>query len=298
MTNDIAATPGGSSGLPGGGPEMPGGFSRRAVLGGLGGLGLASALSINAGRADSGGLFPAADDKDGWLRAWLRVQASLEEKDSPWWYMGRIYAQVGEERPNHILDLEGTEIYWPRPLGDGEYSISSRTLTFFKDPASGRMLEEFNNPYTGDALPVKPNILGGPDGARYTNEGMIFASHIDPSNELRRWNWDWKASGPHVWLMASRAMTRAPQPWLEAMTMFCRKEDFADPAIGSLRSSFSSTYFSPWMPWMGMQGQPGHLIWHSSGCKLNSVDEVSDAYRERAERLFPGKLTANPASFG
>ncbi len=277
---------------------MPYGLSRRAMLGGLGGLGLATALSIEAGAADSDGFFPAADDRKGWLRAWLRVQASLGEQDSPWWYMGRIYAQVGEQRPNHILNLEGTEIYWPRPLGNGEYSISSRTLTFFKDPATDEMLERFTNPYTGETLEVSANILGGPDGARYTNEGMIFADHIDPSGELRRWNWDWKASGPHVWLMASRGMSRAPQPWLEAMTMFCRREEFADSGIGSLRSSFSSTYFSPWLPWMGMQGQPGHLIWHSSGCKLGSVDEVSEAYRERADRLFPGQLTANPASFG
>ncbi len=272
-------------------------ISRRAMLGGLGGLGLGAALSIHSAPADSTGLFPAADDQEAWLKAWLRVQASLKEQDSPWSYMGRIYAQVGEEAPNHILDLEGTEIYWAAPLGNGEYSISSRTLTFFKDPASGAMLDEFTNPYTGETLPVQPNILGGRDGARYTKEGMVFAERIDPTGELRRWNWEWKDSGPHVWLMASRGMTQAPQPWLEAMTMFCRREDFADPEIVSLRSSFSSTYFSPWLRWMGMRGQPGHLIWHSSGCKLNSTDEVSDAYRERADRLFPGKLTANPASF-
>lgn len=281
------------------------GLSRRAILGGLGGLSLAGALSIEAGAADSSepftadssGLFPAADDRPGWLKAWLRVQASLDEQDSPWWYTGRIYAQVGEQRPNHILNLEGTEIYWPRELGNGAYSISSRTLTFFKDPATDEMLDEFTNPYTGETLEVSANILGGPDGARYTNEGMIFAKHIDPASELRRWNWNWTASGPHVWLMASRGMTHAPQPWLEAMTMFCRSEDFASSDIRSLRSSFSSTYFSPWLPWMGMQGQPGHLIWHSSGCKLNSVNDVSGAYLERAGRLFPGKLTANPASF-
>ncbi len=276
---------------------MPSGLSRRAMLAGLGGLGLAAALSIEARAANSGGLFPAADDKEGWLKAWLRIQASLSEQDSPWWYTGRIYAQVGDQRPNHILNLEGTEIYWPRAMENGEYSISSRTLTFFKDPGTDEMLEEFVNPYTGEALPVAANILGGPDGARYTEDGMIFAAHIDPAGELRRWNWDWKAAGPHVWLMASRAMAHAPQPWLEAMTMFCRREDFADPGIDSLRSNFSSTYFSPWLPWMGMKGQPGHLIWHSSGCKLSSMDEASEAYRERAERLFPGQLTANPNSF-
>jgi len=160
---------------------MPDGLSRRAMLAGLGGLGLSAALSIEARAASSGGLFPAADDKEGWLKAWLRVQASLSEQDSPWWYAGRIYAQVGDQRPNHILNLEGTEIYWPRALGNGEYSISSRTLTFFKDPATDEMLEAFVNPYTGETLPVAANIMGGPDGARYTEDGMILAAHIDPT---------------------------------------------------------------------------------------------------------------------
>lgn len=274
-------------------------FSRRSLLGGMGGLGLGlgAALSGPGYASDHSGVFPAAEDKDAWMKSWMRMQGSLNEQDSPWWYMGRIYAQVGEKEPNHILDLEGTEIYWARPLENGEFSISSRTLTFFKDPVSGQMLEEFTNPYTGETHPVRPNILGGRDGARYTREGMVFAEHIDPSSELRRWNWEWTASGPHVWLMASRGLTHMPQPWLEAFTMFCRAEDFSNPEINSLRSSFSSTYFSPWLHWMGMEGQAGHLIWHSSGCKLKSVDGVSDAYRERAERLFPGKLTANPGSF-
>ena len=272
-------------------------ISRRAMLGGLGGLGLGAALSINAAKADSGGILPAADDSQAWFKAWMRMQSSLEEQDSPWWYMGRIYAQVGEAEPKHILNLEGTEIYWARALENGEYSISSRTLTFFKNPGSDEMLDEFTNPYTGETLPVKPNQLGGRDGARYTQEGMVFSEKIDPSGAMRRWNSEWTASGRHVWMMASRGLTHAPQPWLEAFTMFCLAEDFADESIRSLRTSFSSTYFSPWLHWMGMQGQPGHLIWHSSGCKLNSVDEVSDGYLERAERFFPGKLTANPNSW-
>ena len=272
-------------------------ISRRAMLGGLGGLGLGAALSINAAKADSSGVLPAADDRAAWFKAWMRMQSSLEEQDSPWWYMGRIYAQVGEAEPQHILNLEGTEIYWARALESGEYSISSRTLTFFKNPGSDEMLDEFSNPYTGETLPVRPNQLGGRDGARYTHEGLVFSEKIDPSGAILPWNWEWTASGRHVWMMASRGLTHMPQPWMEAFTMFCLAEDFADPGIKSLRSSFSSTYFSPWLPWMGMQGQPGHLIWHSSGCKLNSVDEVSDGYRERAERLFPGKLTANPDSW-
>jgi hypothetical protein len=44
------------------------------------------------------------------------------------------------------------------------------------------------------------------------------------------------------------------------------------------------------MAWLQMQGEPGHVMWHADGLKLASLDELPDAYAERAQRLFPGHL--------
>jgi hypothetical protein len=43
---------------------------------------------------------------------------------------------------------------------------------------------------------------------------------------------------------------------------------------------------------MNMPDEPGHLVWHASGHKLKNFDELPRDYRERAEKIRPGQLTA------
>jgi hypothetical protein len=45
---------------------------------------------------------------------------------------------------------------------------------------------------------------------------------------------------------------------------------------------------------MDMQGQPGFVVWHADGVKLDSVAELPAAYRSRVEALFPERLAAPP----
>jgi hypothetical protein len=49
-----------------------------------------------------------------------------------------------------------------------------------------------------------------------------------------------------------------------------------------------------WLKWMNMTDEPGHVIWHASGAKLRSLDELPREYRERAEREYPERMTAKP----
>jgi hypothetical protein len=49
-----------------------------------------------------------------------------------------------------------------------------------------------------------------------------------------------------------------------------------------------------WLKWMDMKGEPGHVIWHASGAKLRSIDDLPREYRERAEREYPERLSARP----
>ena len=46
---------------------------------------------------------------------------------------------------------------------------------------------------------------------------------------------------------------------------------------------------------MEMGDRPGHLLWHAAGAKLNSIDELPEAYRKRAEAEYPERLTVNRA---
>ncbi len=270
-------------------------LSRRQVLSGISVLGLGAAVNWrDAGAAAHSNWVPGAPDAQ-W-RNMIRMQMSTRPEDIHWWYTGRIYAQVGNEQPRHLFNLEGTEIYWVRPVADG-FSVSSRTLTFFRDPMTGEMLREFSNPYTDRVTPVQPNRLGGKDGAIYTSGGWRYVGLMPADKPPTPWQIEWHRSGDLVWLTSSRFSRILPQPWLEAMSVFCPLDTFLDSRVGNLPTHFTSTYLSPWMAWMDMGERPGHLVWHSSGRKLASVDEIPDEYRRRADAEFNGLLTAAPDSW-
>ena len=57
---------------------------------------------------------------------------------------------------------------------------------------------------------------------------------------------------------------------------------------------FSSTYIAPWPFWMEMADHPGHVIWHAEGLKLQSIDGLPVAFRERMEEQMPDRLYAPP----
>ena len=273
-------------------------LSRRGLLGGISALGITAAASpVFAVGADGPAMLPDPSDRAANLRQLMRLQMGIEPGDALWWYTGRIYAQIQDQEPQHLFNLEGTEIYWPRPVGDGTYKISSRTLTFMRDKDSGKMLRTYKNPITDKTVEVTPNRLGGRDGATYSKDGLNLGHGFGEEGVTVPWRIEWHSSGDTVWLTSSRGVDFLPQPWLEAMTISCPRSQFADSEVTSTDSFFTSTYLSPWLSWMGMGERAGHLVWHSSGRKLASIDEVPAEYRQRVDKEYGGVLTANPASF-
>ncbi len=271
-------------------------LTRRTLLTGISSLGFGALLNARGAVLAAGpDWLPGAPGQQ-W-RNLVRMQMSTRSEDVPWWYTGRVYAQVGERAPEHLFNLEGTEIYWTRALADGSFAISGRTLTFFRDRDSGKMLREFENPLTGRTTGVGANRLGGQDGSSYSAAGWRFASESAADGAPHAWQVEWHRAGDLAWFTSSRYSRRFPQPWLESMTVFCDVESLLDPGQANLPSHFTSTYLSPWLPWLEMGERQGHLVWHSSGKKLASIDEIPDEYRRRAEAEFGGLLTAAPDSW-
>jgi hypothetical protein len=230
------------------------------------------------------------------LRALVRMVASLREEDVPWWYDGTIFAVVPGENPRPLCKFEGMELYWMRQLPAGEYELTGNTVTFFRDVATGRFLERWQNPYTGESVAVPPAIQGGGPGRgfNYSVKGMRFTKLLDqlPEKPLVL---DWTFARDMVWLHNETPYPPGlPPPRAQRQTMFAPVKDFVG-RTPRLPAVFSSTVHMPWLKWMAMGDRPGHLVWHASGAKLASIAELPSEYRARAEREFPALLTADPA---
>jgi hypothetical protein len=264
------------------------------------GVGATGCAALPAAPASGRGALPDFSDPAVNLRQMVRMQGSAIEEDVPWWFTGVIFGVRGEsEIPRPLVRFEGMEIYWFRHLG-GDYQLNGHTVTFFRDFETNEFLQEFRNPYTGRVDLVKPAVQGGNLGFRYTKNG-IWPERLSgetlgavPNKPLRL---QWHAIGEHVWLQHQTVYPPGMPPMHgQRQTMFAPRRDFLDEPIAALPAAFSSTVFMGWLKWMDMKGEPGHVIWHASGAKLRSIDDLPREYRERAQREYPERMSARPQS--
>lgn len=276
-------------------------LNRRQMVLGTGGLlvaaGSADAVTtlpnINGLAGDASVLINTPEEN---LRSLVRMTASLDPVDTPWWYNGTMYAIVGDQQPVPIMKFEGMEIYWMRQISASEYELTGNTVTFFRDIETNEFLETWSNPYTGKMLEVEDAVQGGGKGRgfSYATNGirpMAFKDKIEASPLQLEWSFARDTLWMHNQTVYPPGM--AP-PRAQRQTMFAPINDFLDDSVRSLPSIFSSTVFMPWLKWMDMGDQPGHVVWHASGAKLKSIDDLPPEYRARAEAEYPARMTANP----
>lgn len=270
--------------------DLIGGFSVTAMM--LGALSTTS-RPAHAMLGTAPGL-PDLDDPLVNLHGFMKLHGSLDEVDCPWWYTGIIYAQQEKTAPKALFRFEGCEInrYRSNPSGDG-YVQSGRTLTFFRDLETEKMIDSWKNPYTGKTVTPKSNTLGGDDGFYLSTKGLRFKTQLGkvPDKPLKL---NWYAHGDLIWMIKDRGLAEMPQPWLECSSTFGWVKEFADPKVKNASSWFSSTYIAPYLPWMEMGDTPGHVVWHAAGRKLKSVDELPPGYLARARKDAPQQLDARP----
>lgn len=206
------------------------------------------------------------------VELYMKLHAASETATVPWYYTGRIYAVQERKPPVHLFNLEGTEIYWVRRKSEAEWESYSSTLTFYRDAKTGEYFDSYTNPYTGKTLSVRPNVLRSNRVSSFSTRG----------NGSIPWRVESHQNGDNVWLVTSRYSLTMPQPWIEIQTMIAQAPALADPKVSYPPAMFSSSYLAPYLAWMEMGDTPGHLLWHSSGAKLRSYDEIPATYMARA----------------
>jgi len=258
------------------------------------GLGLATVLASDNTKSMISGRIPSsAPDLSlpvNNLINLIRMQSSLGSEDqTPWHYNGTLYYQKGSEQPIPMIKIEGMESYKVIPQEDGSYEILGNMLTFFRDLDSSEMIREFKNPFTGEVNTILPNIrrasLGR--GLNISTMGVRPTSFIEkmPDDPLIL---DWTFGPKTVWLHNQTAYPPGlSAPRMQRMTMFAPIEEFLDKEALSLSTMFTATVLMPWLPWMAMDNIEGHTLWHASGVKLDSIEQLPEEYYKRMMEEHP-----------
>lgn len=221
-------------------------------------------------------------------------------KQAVYHFAGKIYSRV-EGEPDRLLFLaEGMNVRQCVTVDDPKrgkgYRLVSRELLFYLDPATGQILRQWTNPWTGETVDVA-HIANDP-----VNQRPSFAVGIDgkPARFSGRVEGRWLFMPFEVPLFYDNVLSGAYQDYVggkyHAMEIF----DFIADAKEMLDTDNATAYpsvawvrISDWMPWMKQRGRQGNLIFNAVGSKLRSFDALPVMIRDEIAANYP-TYTAPP----
>jgi hypothetical protein len=267
---------------------------------------LATALTAAPALADDGLLGPAATREGDAAVVWnTKLTCGTTEQGVTRYGMweGRMYSRIPGEKDRHIFDVVGIntrqcERHKDPARGEGYRSVS-REIMVYLDPATGEIIDQWKNPWTGEMVEVihvanDPVNMHAPSSARDATG--------KPARVTLRQYGDLLVASREVPLFYDNPLAGAYQDYIggkyHAMEIFNTFYSAADflapkgPRISPSRLAWQRV--SGLLPWMRMGDRPGVMIFNATGFSTFDRTQISPKLMQILQTRYPEYLTPPP----
>ncbi len=218
-------------------------------------------------------------------KEWVKVRSSLDATQTFLSWTGSIYAFVPNEPKKRLFKIVGMSVSRCIADQDNGWDFTSRELTYYLDPSTGEILHKWENPWTGEILPVihvannpvqgyfKGSFPAQVDGDITTFVFDIFPAYANPlAGDVRFIDY------------SSNSTYQAA----ELFKLSVPTADLLNPEQNSVsKLNLSWDRIGPWLPWMKMGNRAGHLIYSASGSKVNSFTDLPQLLQNEINTRVP-----------
>jgi hypothetical protein len=199
-------------------------------------------------------------------------------------WKGKVFSRVNWEADRLLFDVVGYNVRRCPTVTDPQrgtgYRLVSREVMLFLEPGTDKVLEMWNNPFTGERVKVVP-VANDPvnlpavlprsrDGTPYRFSGEVIGDWVvrnlqTPVFQPLPLGKDFAAAfGGH-----SQA--------IEVYTHFVPRTELLNDSEAPLKNMHLAWYrVGQWLPWMKMGERPGSLIFSTYGWRIKSLDDLPD----------------------
>lgn len=229
---------------------------------------------------------PAAAGARG-LEDLVKLRCSTDPADEVIvWWSGVLYGLQDQQAPRPVLGFEGYNICRAEAQADGTWRLLTRELTFYRDLATGEIVDEWQNPYTkarNDVVhvandpvntvfraggPPMPWVESGNTTMLALNIPLAYPNPLSPAEFPRE-------SSGEMYVGSEHFMFSAP------------RSEMDDPALAQVDAHVGWTRIGPWLPWMEMGGVEGRLLYVGQGNKKASIGDLPADIQERIRKDYP-----------
>jgi hypothetical protein len=230
------------------------------------------------------------------LHAWMKLACALDDRLVIWWMDGVRYGVVDSRAtPLYGMKVGIFQRYFQQP--GGFWKLAMFELTYYTDLTTGKLLEQYDNPYTGETNNVR-HVRLGPEIRHQTitgqqadpNDQMVQSMLKDYATTLgaAEINGDWISIPTSVQARIEFPKPTAPDIRLSIYTTATGSmRDLNDPKIISAPCSLAFQNILKWEPWMGMRDHEGTMMSRATGRKLDHVKQLPADYLQMAREVHP-----------
>lgn len=239
------------------------------------------------------------DDARGLMTALVKLRGSLDGRIAIWWMKGPRFGVSGAE-VTPLFDNFVTSFHQFRGQADGSFLVTVVELSYYVDLQTGKLLQKWRNPYTGELNDVE-YIVFGPITSRLTPAG-IESPGFTPGVELkvRPTIRLVAAQDDDVWIAEDVRATILPKSGdrprysgNDLATYFGSRRQLEDAARPWADATIHYQSVTNWRSWMKLGDREGHLMARSAGRKVWSPADVPADILSLARRLHP-RIIADP----
>lgn len=226
---------------------------------------------------------------------WVKTRSSLDPNESTFLvWKGNIYAFIPGEKKKLLFKIVGMSVSRCIPTEEGSWDFTSRELTYYLNPETGEILHKWDNPWTGETVPVvhvannpvqgyfKSKFPAPVEGDSTTFVFDIFPTYPNPLGE----NPKFAEYSPHATYQAA-----------ELFKITVPTADLFNSELKSVTQlKLSWDRIGQWLPWMKMGARLGHVIYSAYGSKVNGFSELPQLLQDEINTRVPLYKNA-PKSF-
>ena len=261
------------------------------------GIALAAALGVSiAAHGAKPGRSIDINTPEGAIAAFRKVQCSAEDKrPTVYYWTGETYSRVPGEPDKLLFRFEGMNTRQcatvTDPVRGTGFRMVSREILFYQDPTTGEIIDEWQNPWSGETVKV----------LHIANDPVNFRSPIFPVRaDGKPYETDVTVMGDHWWgtttvpLFYRNPLAGDYQDYVggtyhatEMFNFFGRVSDLTDASKHSADVNVAWARISDWLPWMKMRGRVGTLYFNGAGLKLDGYADLPAGMRAAIEARGP-----------
>lgn len=270
----------------------PSHISRRGLLGSAAGAAAVTSLGAPA-LADGHGSAPDFDDPEQFLTSIMRMRGAIDGSLSMGWIYGMRYAVIDNKATPVFGILAGTFFQYTR-VDALTFEMRMLEMAYFTDPATGKHIQTWENPFTGKTVEVPLTRMGPsvvtvkPGGFDLTDNPRM--QNMDANHMFR----PAIVAGDDVWIteeikIAGDPPATGPAPFRynELTTYNASLSDLSNPDTVRVPTKIQYQSLVGWGGWADMAGLNAMNMGRGSGRTESRVEDMPAYYQELCEKFHP-----------